>query len=251
MHTLMTETAPDSAPSSDQPLYEEEIPGGGMWSGVVRRHHTLRFVDIDGRANVSALLYNADGPLERYNMPDTLKAQYTAFITHGRVLMSDMGRALMSVTADTAGWHDTIGGHIDAATTLAKYGPARYQEARNEYHRNAHDSLLVELGKWGLGRQDLMPNLNLFSKVVPDADGRLRFVAGASAPGSLVDLRAEMNVLVVLSTCPHPMDPRPTYAPGRVRLSVRRTAVPGPDDACRRSRPEAARALANSERYFL
>ena len=139
------------SPPADRILLEEELPGGAMWSLVVRRHHTLRFIDLDGGANVGVMLYNRDLLGERYNMPDTLKAQHTAFLTQGRALYSDMGRVLCSVSADSCGWHDTVCGHLDAAGSAAKYGVARYQEQRNLYHRNAHDSFLVELGKWGLG----------------------------------------------------------------------------------------------------
>jgi len=237
--------------ASDRLLFEEELPGGAMWSHVLRRHHTLRFIDVEGGANVGLLLYNRDQLLERYNMPDTLKAQHTAFITAGRALYSDMGRILCSVSADTCGWHDTVSGHQDAAGSLQKYGQARYQERRNEYHRNAHDCFLVELGKWGLGKQDLVPNLNLFSKVVADAEGKLQLVPGHSRPGSYVDLRAEMNVLVVLNTCPHPFDPGATYAPKQVKLVLYRSEPPGPDDPTRNSRPENARGFTNTERYFL
>jgi uncharacterized protein len=240
-----------SSPPPDRLLLEEELPGGAMWSQVVRRHHTLRFIDLDGGANVGIMLYNRDLLSERYNMPDTLKAQHTAFLTQGRVLYSDMGRILCSVSADTCGWHDTLSGHLDAAGSTAKYGAAPYQEKRNLYHRNAHDCFLVELGKWGLGRQDLVPNLNLFSKVSADADGRLRFVSGHSAPGSHVDLRAEMNVLVVLNTCPHPLDPSREWAPRRVKVALWRSDPPGPDDPCRTSRPENQRGFENTERFFM
>jgi urea carboxylase-associated protein 2 len=228
-----------------------ELPGGAMWSHVVKRHHTLRLTDVEGGVNVGVLLYNADRLSERYNMPDTLKAQHTAFITKGRVLMSDMGCALMSVTEDTAGWHDTICGHLDAAGSTAKYGVARYQEHRNQFHRDARSSFLLELAKWGLGRKDIVPNVNFFSRVVADAEGALRFVVGEARPGAFVDLRADMNVLVVLNTSQHPLDPEARYGPRRLGLAVRATPPPGPDDLCRRSRPEAGRAIENSERFFL
>jgi uncharacterized protein len=211
----------------------------------------LRLTDLEGGANVSMLLYNRDLLIERYNMPDTLKAQYTAFITKGRVLYSDMGRILCSVTEDTCGWHDTVTGIGDAASVQAKYGEHNYQEHRNAWHRNARDELLVELGKWGLGSRDLMPNLNLFTKVVTDGDGKLSYVANHSQAGAYVDLRAEMNVLVVLSTCAHPMDPSPSYAPKKVRVTVSPTPPPAMDDLCRNSRPENARGFSNTERMFL
>ncbi len=239
------------SPTPERTLLEEDLPGGAMWSHVVRRHHTLRITDLDGRANVGLLLYNRDLPSERYNMPDTLKAQHTAFVTQGRALYSDMGRVLCSVTVDTCGWHDTVCGHLDAAGTTAKYGPARYQERRNDFHRNAHDCFLVELAKWGLGKQDLVPNLNLFSRVTADPEGNLTFAVGNGRPGGIIDLRAEMNVLFVLNTCPHPLDPRADWAPGRIRLQLWRSEPPGPDDPCRRSRPENERGFSNTERFFV
>jgi urea carboxylase-associated protein 2 len=199
---------------------------------------------------VALLLYNRDQLLERYNMPDTLKAQHTAFLTTGRVLYSDMGRILCSIIADSCGWHDTVTGISDADLVRAKYGEHRYQEHRNAFYRNTRDELLVELGKWGLGPRDLVPNVNLFSKVVADPHGNLSFVTGHSGAGAAVELRAEMNVLCVLSTCQHPLDPNPVYAPRPVRLHVYRGDPPGPEDVCRVSRPENARGFANTERLF-
>jgi urea carboxylase-associated protein 2 len=248
----MSQNGQSGAPTAGvDVLYEDELPGGAMRSFVLRRHHVMRFTDVEGGANVGLLLFNRDHLLERYNMPDTLKAQHTAFLTKGRALYSDMGRVLCSITADTAGWHDTVSGHLDAKGSKAKWGEATYQDKRNAYQRNAHDCFLIELAKWGLTKTDLVPNINLFSKVAADSEGKLHYVAGASKPGSYVDLRAEMNVLVVLNTCPHPFDPSPTYAPRKVTLTVAKTAAPGPDDVCRTSRPENGWAFENTERYFL
>src|SRR6266478_7680664 len=115
-----------------QLLYEEHVPGGGMWSCIVHRHVTLRLIDLEGGANVALMAYNADQPLDRLNLPDTLKAQYTAKLTRGHVLMSDMGHALLSITADTVGWHDPLAGHGNAALSEQKYGELTYQEARND-----------------------------------------------------------------------------------------------------------------------
>jgi urea carboxylase-associated protein 2 len=238
------------ARSLEDARLDEEVTGGGSWSHVLRRHQVLRIVDLHGGANVSALFVHWEVPTERYNMPDTLKGQYTAFLTQGRVLLSDMGRALCSIVEDTCGWHDTLCGHSNAALVEAKYGRKTYQQVRNEFHRNAHDNLLVELSKWGLGRQDLVPNVNFFSKVVADDDGKLSFVAGHSKPGAYVELRAEMNVLVMLTAIAHPLDPSSVYAPRPVRLLLWQGSAPGPDDACRNSRPEMQRAFENTERYF-
>jgi urea carboxylase-associated protein 2 len=232
-------------------LWEETVEPGASWSHVLKRGTVLRITDIEGGANVGALFYNFECPVERYNMADTLKAQHIARLTEGFELYSDMGRILCSVVADSVGWHDPIGGCSNAALVAAKYGDSRYQEAHNLCHRNGHDSFLVELGKWGLGPRDLVPNVNFFSRVSVSEDGGMEFRAGNSAPGSYVELRAEMNVLTVLNTCPHPLAPNPTYAPKPVQLAIRRANPPGPDDPCRLSRPENGRGFTLTERYFL
>ena len=232
-------------------LWEERMPGGAHWSGLLRRGNTLRLTDLHGGANVSVLLYNQEEKTERYNMPDTLKAQHTAFLTKGHVCYSDMGRVLCSVADDTCGWHDTVCGVLDAAGLTAKYGEARYQAHRNAMYRNGLDGFLIELGKWGLGKRDVMANLNLFSKLVTDASGTLHFDKAHRQPGQYVDLRFEMNVLVVLSTAPHPLDPAPAYDPKAVKLTAWRSGTAGADDLCRLLWAENDRGFINTERYFL
>jgi uncharacterized protein len=232
-------------------LWEETVKPAASWSHVLKRGTCLRITDTEGGANAGALFYNFECTAERYNMPDTLKAQHIARLTKGFVLYSDMGRILCSITEDTVGWHDPIGGCSSAALVSAKYGEARYQERRNQYHRNGRDSFLVELGKWGLGPRDLTANVNFFSRLDTAADGAITFHAANSTPGSFVDLRAEMNVLVILNTCPHPLDASATYNPKPVLLEVRRVDAPGPGDTCRLSRPENDRGFTLTERYFL
>ena len=240
--------APDLDPA--KVLFTEMFPGGGHWSYRLARGTTLRFIDIDGTANVSLVLYRADEKLERLNLPDTLKAQHTARLTAGHVLYSDMGRILASFASDTVGWHDPLCGVSDAGMARARYGEQRYQEHRNAMVRNGRDSLLIELGKWGLGVRDLVPNVNLFSKVVVDADGHFDFVAGNSRPSAQVELRLEMDVLVALSTAPHPLDPRVQYQPGKVALVAWQSGPAGPDDLCRQSCPENRRGYANTELIY-
>ena len=233
------------------PLFEDEIREGATWSHVLKRGTALRIVDPSGTANVGALFYNWENPTERYNMPDTLKAQHIARLTRGDVLYSDMGRILCSIVGDTVGWHDPLSGSGNAALVARKYGEARYQEHLNNCHKNASDSFLVELAKYGLRARDMTAPVNFFSKVVVDETGQMRFVPGNSYPGAFVDLRAEMNVLVVLNTCQHPLDPNPAYDPKPVTLSVRRVPPPAADDECRLSRPENGRGFTLTERYFL
>ena len=230
-------------------LYTKTLTHSGLWSGEISRGKTLRLTALEAGANVGVLLYNADVPSERYNLPDTLKGQHIFYLRHPYCLHSDMGRVLASITADTVGWHDTVCGASDAKLVTTKYGEKNYQTARNNYHRNARDSFLIELTKWGLGQRDLVPNLNFFSKVVSDDAGRLTFVPGNAKAGDYIELRLEMDTLVVLNTCQHPLDPDPQYHPRDVRLEVFRTQPPAADDACRRSRPENERAFLNTETY--
>jgi uncharacterized protein len=236
--------------TESQLILEESLRGGQMWSRVLRRGQTLRLTDSEGGAAVAALFYNAEEPSERYNMPDTLKAQHIARLTAGYVLYSDMGRVLCSVTADSVGWHDTITGHGTAAHGRAKYGEGSYQRLRNDWYRNTRDNFLVELGKYDLGKRDLVANVNFFVKVLVDEQGALSYVPHSSKAGDFVELRAEMNTLVVLSNTPHPLDPAATYAPKAVALTVRSGAPAGAFDPCRLSRPENARGFALTESYF-
>jgi urea carboxylase-associated protein 2 len=232
-------------------LWEEPLQPGATWSHVLKRGTALRLTDMEGGANVGALFYNFECPVERYNMPDTLKAQHIARLTKGYVLYSDMGRILCSITKDTCGWHDPIGGCSNAKLTREKYGEASYQEARNAYYKNARVGFLVELEKWGLGARDLAPNVNFFSRVRVEENGAMVYEPGNSKPGSFVELRAEMNVLTILNTCPHPLDPSPSYRPKPVQLAIRKVPPPGPSDPCRLSRPENGRGFTLTERYFL
>ena len=231
-------------------LWEETIPGGAHSSFVMKRGSALRLTDVEGGANLSALFYNQEEKLERYNMPDTLKAQHTAHLTTGFVLYSDMGRVLASVIGDSVGWHDTISGMSNAALVEKKYGKADYQQARNAMHRNARDSMLIELGKWGLGKRDIVPNVNFFSKVSSDESGGLHFAVNHSKAGAFVELRFEMNVLVVLSATQHPLDPNPDYAPKPVLLQAWRCSTPDAQDHCRNFRPENVRGFYNTELLF-
>jgi len=230
-------------------LLEEPLRPGQMWSRVLRRGQVLRLTDVEGGAAVAALLYNADQPLERYNMPDTLKAQHVARITTGVALYSDMGRVLCSVIADTCGWHDTITGMMDAKRSRKKYGEGSYQKLRNDFYRNTRDNFLTELGKYEMGKRDIVANLNLFVKIGVDDQGNLGFSQGNSKAGDYIELRAELNTLIVLSNTPHPLDPSPQYAPKPVALAVR-AAADVKEPPARSSCAENERGFTLTDRYF-
>ncbi|MDO8438601.1 MAG: urea carboxylase-associated family protein [Nitrosomonadaceae bacterium] len=229
-------------------VWEEHIPGGCHWSGIVRRGTTLRLVDVEGGANAAVLFFNQEEKLERYNVADTLKSQHTFRLTRGHACYSDMGRIFCCITADTTGWHDTVCGLSDAWLIRQKYGIARFQEQRNQMYRSGLDGMLIELGKWGLGRRDVVSNINFFSKVTARSSGELEFHTGNSKAGDHVDLSFEMDTLMVLSTAPHPLDPAETYRPGAVSL----TAFATPHEAaaeCARI-AENMRGLQNTQRLY-
>jgi urea carboxylase-associated protein 2 len=240
-------TAPTLDPA--RIVHQDTLPGARYWSFIIRRGYCLRLTDTEGGANCSALLYNAHEKLERYNMADTLKAQHTACLTKGHACYSDMGRVLMSIIDDSCGWHDTFCGVSDAALVKAQYGEHGYQEYRNDFYRNGRDLFLIELEKWGMDRRDLVANINFFSRVTADKAGNMRFHADNSRPGSHVDLRAEMDTLVVLNTCPHPIDPAREWHPRPVALAIWRADPVAPDDLCMNSCPENRRGFANTAIY--
>ncbi len=231
--------------------YETQLRGGAHWSLLMRRHQALLLTDLEGGANIGMLFHNPENLLERYNAPDTLKCQHTLKLTRGHCLYSDMGRIFAGITEDTLGWHDTIGGTDTPAQSRARWGETSYQTDRNARIVSGQDSFLIEAAKYGLGKRDLAANLNLFSKVAIAKDGTTSFVSNHSPAGAHVTLRFEMDTLVLLHTCPHPMDPSPSY-PRKPVLIALTAAEPGNDaDPCRLSRPENGRGFANNAIYHL
>ena len=231
-------------------LWKEIIAGGGTWSHILKRGTSVRLIDMEGGANVSGYFLNAILPAERFNLPDTLKAQHTAKLTRGHVLMSDMGRILCSITEDSVGWHDPIAGCSNAALVAQKYGAADYQEYRNSWHQNAYDGILIELAKYGLEARDLQATVNFFSKVTVADDGSMLYEGGHSSAGGFVELRAEMDTLVILNTCQHPLDPSAVYAPRPVELVISKVPRSQAEDFCFNCCAENGRAWSLTERYL-
>ncbi len=229
-------------------LWQLEIPGGQHWSGIVRRGTRLRLTAQGRTANAAMLLYNHEDRMERYNMADTLKAQHTAVLTCGHVLMSDMGRVLAAIVADEAGGHETICGVSDAAEVAARHGQTRFQWARNARFLSGREGLLAELRKWGLDAVDLVASVNWFSVLEIDQGGRValreRDVTGAS-----VDLYFEMDTLVVMSTAPHPLDEALAYTPAAITIKADRLGAAA-SESCRLHCAENSRAYANTHAYL-
>ncbi len=227
-------------------IYADVLPGGKHWSLLMRTNSRLRLADVEGGANVGMLFYNPINLLERYNAPDTLKCQHTFKLTAGHCLYSDMGRIFCSIVADSFGWHDTVCGNANKVRVAKLWGEAPYQKHRNDWQQNGHDSFLVEAAKYGLSRRDLAANVNWFSKVATAESGDLLFDASAAKPGAQVDLRFEMDTLVLFHTCPHPLNPSPTYPRKPVRFEILSGLAAAVDDACRLSAPENARGFENN-----
>jgi urea carboxylase-associated protein 2 len=231
--------------------YETELPGAAHWSMIVRRGCLLRLIDIEGGANVGMLFYNPQNLLERYNAPDTLKCQHTFRLTLGHCLYSDMGRIFCSIVEDTAGWHDTACGTSTRAIVAERWGEVGYDTARNDRTQNGYDSFLIEAAKYGMGARDLAANVNWFSRVTVGGEGSLAFSTAAAPPGSAVALRFEMDTLVLLHTCPHPLDPCAAFPRHPVRLQLRRAAPVTDDDPCLNACPENRRGFQNNRLYHL
>jgi urea carboxylase-associated protein 2 len=192
------------------------------------------------------LVFNAERPVERLNVADTIKVQWSGYLGAGKALLSDMGRALMSIIEDGAATHDAFCGASNLASNTQKYGLGDNYGPQP----NARDRFLIALTKYGLGRKDVHPCINWFKGVAVEADGATTAQIGPFAPGRTVTLRADMNVIVVLANCPHVLDPRDAYAVKPARVQAWRGAPAGEDDAVRRGAPELERAFANVDEYY-
>lgn len=204
-----------SAGTKTTAILDELVPAGKPWARVIEQGCCLRIIDVHGRQGVDFLCYNARAPEERYHAPNTLKAARTLRLTTGHVLYSDEARPLFSVTADTCGTHDTIGGCCSAPSNEMLYGVADCPGCRENF--------LSALGEFGLGRKDIVPNINFFCNVPVYDQGRLAdamFVESRSEAGNYVELRAEMDALAVISNCPQVNNPCNAGEPTEIRVMV-------------------------------
>ena len=240
---MTTTLAPHQKIDPNLVLFDEKLSGGDYWHGIIKRGNTLRITDLAGSYGVALACYNADNPIERLNVADTAKIQFNAFLKQGMVMYSDMGRILCSITTDTSGCHDLICGCSNAASNEAKYGEATLRNSRNNF--------LKALAKRGLTRKDLMPNVNLFSRVAVSPDGDLQYDRTCEKAGSYIDLRAEMNVLAIVSNCPHVLHPITEYKPQPIQLTIWKSPAPAPDDICRTANPEVVRGFINTDALFV
>ena len=195
-------------------LMDTVIAAQGRWSYVLQRGQTLRVIDLEGQQAVDALFYAAQDTAERYSAQDTLLTQQSAYIELGTRLMSNEGRLMLSVTADSTGRHDTSAGCCSCESNAVRFGES------TKYQHACRENFVLELGKHGMSKRDIVPNVNFFMNVPIDESGDFVVVEGISPPGSYVDLKAEMDVLCVFSNCPQINNPCNDFNPTPVRVLV-------------------------------
>ena len=241
----LTDDLPEGVAAEDL-LWEETIAPGGYASRRLTRGTRLRLIDTGGDACASLNIYNAEMPTERLNVADTVKVQWNAYLGAGKLLLSDMGRALASIIEDGAGTHDTFCGVSNATHNARKYGEGRNSGA----FPNGRDRLILGAAKHGLNRRDVHPCVNLFKGTRIESDGTIVPVVGPFAPGRKVLIRCEMDVIVVMANCPHVFDPRPEWHCTPLRVTAWRGAITPETDPVRNAAPEACRAFLNTEDYY-
>src|SRR5882757_9974257 len=228
-------TPPDV--ESSRLLWAESVPAGSYATRVLGRGTRLRLIDPDGGACAHLLLFRSDAPWERLNVADTVKVPWQAYLGAGHPLLSDQGRVLAAIAADSSGRHDALCG----TTALAK-NEERYGEGSPQGPSPAGRELqLLAAAKHGLGPRDIPPSLSFFQGVKVDADGTLRFEGSAGA-GAAVELRIELPTIAIVANVPHPLDPRPEYTATTLELLAWRGDATGPEDELWSRGPELERA---------
>jgi len=210
----MSEKRVNSPRPIESAVFDRIIPARNPWSGIVRKGQFLRIVDCEGQQAVDTLFYSAQDSAERYCGQETLAAQGSAYIGARTAILSNRGRVMATMLADTVGDHDTSAGACSCEANTVRFGHhTRYMHACRE-------NFIVELAKHGMTKRDIVPNINFFMNVPVRPDGELAIVDGASKPGDYVELRADMDVLCVISNCPQVNNPCNGFTPTPVRVLI-------------------------------
>lgn len=207
----------ESTLHADDAHHRSVVAAGDYWMHVVKRGETLRIVDLEGNQAADTLFFNADDPHERYSASDTIREQGNIFITSGTKILSDLCRVMLTVTADTIGRHDTVGG-----ACATESNTVRYALEKKSMHacRDSYLLAVAENEHYGLTKRDIGHNINFFMNVPVTSDGGLMFADGLSAPGKYVELKAEMNTIVLISNCPQLNNPCNAYNPTPVEVLI-------------------------------
>jgi urea carboxylase-associated protein 1 len=217
--------SPTTGPAATQPatgatsglgpiVHDEVVRARAAWSGRVAAGQTLRIIDLGGNQAVDCLLYVADDLCERYSAADTMVAQRNVFLVEGTVLLTTEGRPLMTITGTTCARHDTIGGACSKESNTLRYGH------HTDHQHACVENFVHEHARYGLGKRDIQSNINWYMNVPVEADGSLGIVDGISAPGLRLDLRAELDTVVILSNCPQVNNLCNGFDPTPVRVVI-------------------------------
>lgn len=201
-----------------QACFDFTLPAGEPWLHELKKGQTLRIIDLEGNQAVDTLFFNARDPQERYSAQDTIRRQGSIYLSTGTALISNEGRTMLTIVADTCGRHDTLGGACAAESNSVRYARDK------KFMHSCRDNFLIALARWGqpygLSKRDIPSNINFFMNVPVTQDGGLTFEDGVSAPGKYVEMRAEMDVVVLISNCPQLNNPCNAYNPTPVRLLI-------------------------------
>ncbi len=213
MSTLIhTESKLDPAKA----IYDQTLLSGDGWLHEIKRGQTFRIVDLEGNQAVDTLFYNAQDVTERYSAQDTIREQGAIYLTTGTKLISSEGRVLATIVADTCGRHDTLGGACAAESNQVRYSLDK------RWMHSCRDTFMLAItrGPQGMTKCDITHNINFFMNVPVTAEGKLSFEDGVSAGGRYVELRAEMDLICLISNCPQLNNPCNAYNPTPVRLLI-------------------------------
>jgi hypothetical protein len=198
----------------DQAVFDQTVPAGEPFLLEMTKGQTLRIVDVEGNQAVDVIFYNRNDPAEHYSVSQTLLLQGGIYLTTGSTLVSDEGNPMLTIVADTCGRHDTLGGACAAESNTVRYA------LQKKFMHSCRDNYLSALmnADIGLGKRDLVPNINFFMNVPVTEQGKLTFADGVSGPGKYVELRAEMDILMLVSNCPQLNNPCNAYNPTPARF---------------------------------
>jgi len=210
----MTALAASSLRNISSAIYTHDITAERPWSYVLKRGQTLRIVDSEGQQAVDALLYCLADPTERYSAQDTLRTQGSAYVDLGTRLVSNKGRVMAHITADSCGRHDTSAGCCSCESNAVRFGEA------TKYQHACRENFILELSKYGMTKRDIVANLNFFMNVPIDPDGKFTVVDGISTPGNYVDITMDLDVIFVISNCPQVNNPCNGFNPTPIRVLI-------------------------------
>jgi urea carboxylase-associated protein 2 len=236
---------------SEKIVLNEILYSSVKWSKIIQRGQTIQLKALGDNASLSAMFYNSSNVSERFNSADTVKVQWNAFLGKEKVLLSEMGRVLFAITEDsTHGLLDTLGGISNNRIIKENFeGEATFESCRNGYFKSDRENFLIELGKYGMGKKDMIPALNLFRKVDVKDGSNLFLNETKAKEGDIIELTAHMDILLILSNTPHAMD-KGKYNPSDVEITIF-DAVEFNDEDYVNFSEEAKRGFQNTNRYFV